>query len=276
MTQKVAKLKGTEDAKDEKGQGRTVQSLERAFAIIEKIARSEHPLSLADISKAVGLHTSTTFHLLRTLCLIGCIRQDADRKYRIGPYIYGLAAGALTEINLVGDSLVRLEWLANETGETTHLAVMAANQAVIIARSEGTSSIRFTERVGSIRPAYSTAIGKVLLAHMSDARIEEYIRKTEFTPYTSKTIVDPERLWAEIQEIRRSGAAYDDCEFNAEIRCIAAPVWSYTGNVVAAIGASGPLWRVTLQQLPEIAKKVIEAGQELSRDLGYIGSEKPK
>ncbi len=260
----------------EKGQVRTVQSIERGFAIIELIAHSDQPLTLAEISKAIGLHTSTTFHLLRTLCVLGPIKQDPDKKYRIGPYIYGLAAGALTEANLVADALPHLEWLASNTGETTHIAVMANNTAVILARHEGKASVRFSERIGAQRPAYCTAIGKVLLSQLPDKQIEEYLGKTPLERITDSTITNPERLWAEFREARSNGAAYDDREFNTEIRCIAAPVRSYTGRVVAALGLSGPIWRVTLQQLPELTQKVIKAADMLSADLGYDASKSSK
>lgn len=257
------------DAGSEKAQVRTVQSIERGFAIIELIAHSDRPLTLAEISKAIGLHTSTTFHLLRTLCVLGPIKQDPDKKYRIGAYIYGLAAGALTEANLVADALPHLEWLAAETGETTHIAVMANNAAVILARHEGKASVRFTERIGAQRPAYCTAIGKVLLSQLSDKQIEDYIAKTAMERITESTNTNPERLRAELREARANGAAYDDREFNAEIRCIAAPVRNYTGRVIAALGLSGPVWRVTLQHLPELTKKAIKAADMLSADLGY-------
>lgn len=261
-------MKGPADSAD-KAQVRTVQSIERGFAIIDLIARADHALTLAEISKAIGLHTSTTFHLLRTLCVIGPVKQDADKKYRIGPYIYGLAAGAATEANLVADAMPHLEWLANETGETTHIAVMANDMAVILARHEGKATVRLSERVGAQRPAYCTAIGKTLLAQLSDKDIEAYLKRTKLVTITESTITSPERLMADLKEARRAGAAYDDREFNGELRCIAAPVRNYTGKVIAALGLSGPLWRVSLQQLPELTQKVIAAGNRLSSELGF-------
>lgn len=268
-------IKGAADSA-EKNQVRTVQSIERGFAIIDLIARADHALTLAEISKAIGLHTSTTFHLLRTLCVIGPVKQDADKKYRIGPYIYGLAAGAATEANLVADAMPHLEWLANETGETTHIAVMANDMVVILARHEGKATVRLSERVGAQRPAYCTAIGKALLSQLPDKQIEAYLKRTTLAPITDSTITSPERLVADIQEARRTGAAYDDREFNAELRCIAAPVRNYTGKTIAALGLSGPLWRVSLQQLPDLTQKVAAAANRLSAELGYPESKAGK
>lgn len=81
--------------------GRTVQSLERAFSILESIAGSNQPMSLANLSRAIGLHTSTAFHLIKTLIVLGYVIQDEAKRYRIGPRLFMQAAGAFNEVELV-------------------------------------------------------------------------------------------------------------------------------------------------------------------------------
>ncbi len=268
----VREIEVDEASAGDKGQIRTVQSIERAFLIIGTIAKSSEPPTLAEISKAIGLHTSTTFHLLKTLCHVGALKQDSDKSYRIGSYIYGLAAGAMTEINLVNDALPQLHWLASETGETSHVAVMADNEVVILNRVEGKSPIKFSERVGSIRPAYCTAVGRALLAHLSEARFSEYMANTKFTRFTENTATSKDKIRTEIATVRAAGVAVEHCEFNSEIRCIAAPVRSFTGSVIAAIGISGPVWRVSTDDVESYKKQVLVAAQKLSEELGYTGS----
>ena len=95
-----------------------MQSLERAFAILEAIAGSKQPMSLAELSRATGLHTSTTFHLIKTLIVLGYVCQDDSRRYRIGPRLFMQAAGAFNEIELVNLATPHLQRLAEETGET--------------------------------------------------------------------------------------------------------------------------------------------------------------
>jgi DNA-binding IclR family transcriptional regulator len=133
--------------------GRTVQSLERAFAILEAIAGSDQPLSLAELSRTTGLHTSTAFHLIKTLIVLGYIRQEDTKRYRIGPRLFMQAAGASTEVELVNLATPHLKRLADETGETAHLAVRADTGIAVIAKVEARSSIRTSERLGIIRPA---------------------------------------------------------------------------------------------------------------------------
>ena len=102
---------------------RTVQSLERAFSILEAIAGSSQPMSLADLSRSTGLHTSTAFHLIKTLIVLGYVVQDEAKRYRIGPRLFMQAAGAFNEVELVNLAMPHLKRLAKETGETTHLAI---------------------------------------------------------------------------------------------------------------------------------------------------------
>lgn len=249
-------------------QTRTIQSLERAFSIIDVVSRSPNPLSLSEVSGAVKLHPSTAFHLLRTLCSVGALSQEADKRYRIGAYIYGLAAGAMSERNLISNTRPELEKLAKQTGETAHIAVMSKENAVILNRVEGSSPVAFAERIGSLRPAYCTAIGRVLLAQKSDAAIEVYLGKTPLTAMTSHTQVRPEQIQAEIEKVRQLGYAYEDQELNPEIRCVAAPVYGFTGEAVMAIGISAPTYRLLDEKIKSMADEVKRAAENLSQVFG--------
>jgi DNA-binding IclR family transcriptional regulator len=249
--------------------GRTVQSLERAFALLEAIAGSDQALSLADLSRATGLHTSTAFHLIKTLILLGYIRQEDTKRYRIGPRLFMQAAGASTEIGLVNLATPHLKRLADETGETAHLAVRADTGIAVIAKVEARSSIRTSERLGIIRPAHCTAIGKVLLADLPNQELEAYLRTGTFEAFTPKTITERASIREEVRRIASSGVAYDDAEFSHELRCVAAPVRNYTRQTVAALGISGPVWRVTLQEMRRFGARVGSVAADLSRDLGF-------
>jgi DNA-binding IclR family transcriptional regulator len=248
---------------------RTVQSLERAFSILEAIAGSNQPMSLAELSRATGLHTSTTFHLIKTLIVLGYVIQDEAKRYRIGPRLFMQAAGAFNEVELVNLAMPHLQRLAEETGETTHLAVKADSGIAVIAKVDARSSIRSSERVGIVRPAYCTAIGKVLLSALSIEDLDAYLRRGPYEAYTPKTITTPAALREEIKRVAATGTAYDDAEFNHELRCIAAPVRNFTQQTIAAFGISGPVWRVTLKDMQRLSTRVASIAADLSRDLGF-------
>src|SRR6202012_2744731 len=264
------------DDEAEERQRAGVQSLGRAFAILEEIARHREGIGLAELSKLVGLHNSTTFHLAKTMVSLGYIRQERDSKrYRVGRPLFALAASALDEIEMVNLATPILEDLSRETGESGHFAVRMCDAVIVIARTSGAGAFQLTDRVGVVRPAHCTALGKIILASLRPDQLKRFLERVELKPSTKKSITDPAVLLKEIAEIRRSAIAFDDGEFNAEVRCVAVPVYNFTGDVVGALGISGPIWRMTDQVLQSRAKIVKAAANRLSGEFGAHSFAKP-
>jgi IclR family KDG regulon transcriptional repressor len=246
-----------------------VQSIGRAFAILEEVARNRDGIALADLSKRVGLHNSTTFHLVKTMVSLGYIRQIKESKrYRIGRPLFALAARALDEMEMVSMATPVLDDLSRETGESSHFASRMSDAVVVMARTPGPGAFQLTDRVGVVRPAYCTALGKVILAALRPDQLDRYLDRIELKALTSKTITSPQRLRRELQDVRRAGIAFDDGEFNNEVRCAAMPVYDFSGQVVGAIGISGPVWRLSIQALQNKARDLSEAAKQLSEAFG--------
>jgi IclR family transcriptional regulator, KDG regulon repressor len=246
-----------------------VQSIGRAFAILEEVARNRDGIALADLSKRVGLHNSTTFHLVKTMVSLGYIRQIKESKrYRIGRPLFALAASALDEMEMVSMATPVLDDLSRETGESSHFASRMSDAVVVMARTPGPGAFQLTDRVGVVRPAYCTALGKVILAALRPDQLDRYLERIELKALTSKTITSPQRLRRELQDVRRAGIAFDDGEFNNEVRCAAMPVYDFSGQVVGAIGISGPVWRLSIQALQNKARDLSEAAKQLSDAFG--------
>jgi IclR family transcriptional regulator, KDG regulon repressor len=253
-----------------------VQSLGRAFSILEEVARHRDGIGLADLSKLVGLHNSTTFHLAKTLVSLGYLRQEKDSKrYRIGRPLFALAASALDEIEMVNVATPILEDMSRETGETGHFAVRMGDAVVVIARTAGPGAFQLTDRVGVVRPAHCTALGKIILASLRPDQLTRFLERVELKPSTPKSITEAPVLLREIAEIRRTGISFDDGEYNAEVRCIAVPVMDFTGQTIGALGISGPVWRMTNQALQTHAKAVRATANRLSVEFGSKGLAKP-
>jgi len=261
-----------DDAEDRQRVG--VQSLGRAFAILEEVARHREGIGLADLSKLVGLHNSTTFHLAKTMVSLGYIRQEKDSKrYRIGRPLFALAASALDEIEMVNVAKPVLEELSRETGESSHFSVRMGDAVVVIARTGGPGAFQLADRVGVVRPAHCTALGKVMLASLTDDQLNRFLQRVELKPSTEKSITEIPALLREIAEVRRTGVAYDDGEFNLEVRCIAVPVKDFTGQIIGALGISGPIWRQSNQAQQAKAKMLQAAASRLSAAFGAKGAE---
>jgi DNA-binding IclR family transcriptional regulator len=263
----TAPLEAFEEREDRQRGG--VQSIARAFAILEEVARDREGVALADLSKRVGLHNSTTFHLVKTMVSLGYIRQMKDTKrYRIGRPLFALAAGALDEMEMVSMARPVLQQLSLDSGESSHFAVPMNNSVVVVARTDGPSAFQLTERIGIVRPAYCTALGKIILAALSPDQLDRYLKRTELKPLTERTITDPKMFLREIEEVRRAEIAFDDGEFDAEVRCAAIAVRDFTGRTVGAIGISGPVWRLSIQSLQNRTRNLKEAAECLSAAFG--------
>jgi DNA-binding IclR family transcriptional regulator len=249
-----------------------VQSLGRAFAILEEVARNRDGIGLAELSKRVGLHNSTAFHLVKTLVTLGYVRQLKDSKrYRIGRPLFALAASALDEVEMMSVATPILEDLSRETGEAAHFSVRMGDAVVVLARTTGPGAFQLTDRVGVVRPAHCTALGKIMLAALAPDQFERFVQRTEFKAYTPKSITSAEALRREIAVIRRTGMAIDDGEFDAELRCAALPVRDFSGEVIGALGISGPVWRLSIEALQKRARKAAAAAETLSAEFGYSG-----
>ena len=119
-----------------------------------------------------------------------------------------------------------------------------------------------------MRPAHCTALGKMILASLRPDQLQRFLQRVELKPSTEKSITEVAALLREIEDIRRSGIAFDDGEFNAEVRCVAVPVKDFTGQTIGALGISGPIWRMTDQVLQSRAKLVQAAADRLSAEFG--------
>src|SRR5262249_13589347 len=165
------------------------------------------------------------------------------RRYRVGRPLFALAASALDEIEMVNLAKPVLEDLSHETGESSHFSVRMGDAVVVIARTGGPGAFQLADRVGVVRPAHCTALGKVMLASLNDEQLRRFLERADLKASTEKSITKIPLLLREIAEVRHAGVASDEGEFNSEVRCLAVPVYDFTRQVVGAIGISGPIWR---------------------------------
>jgi IclR family transcriptional regulator, KDG regulon repressor len=139
-------------------------------------------------------------------------------------------------------------------------------------RTAGPGAFQMVDRVGVVRPAHCTALGKVILAALRPEQLDRFLDRVELKAHTPKSIVERGQLTAQIEEIRASGIGFDDGEFDPEVRCVAVPVRDFTGHVVGAIGISGPIWRLSIQALQGRARAVEAAAERLSAEFGAPAS----
>lgn len=245
-------------------------ALERGIRILDVLA-DKGRLPLAQVAELIQLNLSTAHHLVKTLEGLGYVSQSRDRTWNLSGRVFQLAAAAWNGDDLAALGSATVTALGRETGEATQLAVFDRRHVIVVCKFDGDGPERLFERLGAPRPAYCTALGKVLLAHQDPSIVDAYLASTELKPFTPKTITSQARLRDELRRIRRSSVAVDDEEFSHGIRCIAAPVFNFSNGVAAALGMFGPTWRFSTRQMAARARVVTRYAQKLSKELGYQG-----
>lgn len=250
-------------------QSETIQSVDRAVAILERLAECGGSASLSDVARDLNLNRSTVHGLLSTMRHRDIVAQDADGHYALGIKLFELGTVAVSRLDLRTVAGPLLQQLVDEFQETVHLVVGDGLDVVYIDKRESQRSMRIVSQVGHRLPAYCSAVGKAMLAHKSPEELEELLAGEELEPLTRNTITDKEQLKEHLRKIRERGYALDDEEIFEGLRCVAAPIRDHTGQVVAALSVAGPSVRLRPTRINDIVPAVIEAGREVSYQLGY-------
>jgi DNA-binding IclR family transcriptional regulator len=244
----------------------TIAVLDRALMVLRQLATRPDGYSLPDLTADLGMSKSTTRRFLQTLCKQGFADFDAERqRYTLGMLILGLSTGLAQQNVLAVAVHPALEALQQRTGETAALWLRMRFFALCLSSIESPLFVRTVSPIGRSIPLYAGAHGKMLLAGMDAAEMDDYLRITELTPLTPATLVDPEQLIAAVVRIRREGHAVSHGEVNADVTGVAAPVLDPTGRIIACLSVTAPSHRVDDVALSELVDAVKDAAVDATR-----------
>ncbi|GAA3992347.1 IclR family transcriptional regulator [Streptomyces sp. NBC_01352] len=254
--------------KNGRGAASAVQSVDRAVSVLEILARHGEA-GVTEIADELDVHKSTAFRLLGVLENRGLVAQAKDRgKYYLGAGVLRLAGAAAVRLDISQEGVPVCREVADELGETVNIAVLDDDAAVNIMQARGTASVTAQNWLGRRTPLHATSSGKVLLAHMPPT-LREGLLARSLPRFTERTITGASVLRSELAAVVEQGYGIAVEELELGLAAVAAPIRSHDGKVIAAISVSGPVYRLTSDQLPELAKRAVEAGAELSRRMGY-------
>lgn len=247
-----------------------VQSLDRALNIIEKLIEVQEGLGVTELSNSLGLHKSTVYRLLATLNYRGYVKKDSENnRYKVGMKLLEVGSGALENLELRKEVKPYLQQIKKETGETVHLGILDDYEVIYIDKEETLATIRMHSKIGKRVPAHCTSLGKVFLAFSSPDLVEDMIRIKGLKKYTEDTITDQNEFKKHLQEVKDRGYAVDDQEMEEGIRCIAGPIFDYSGQIIAAFSISGPATRITEERMPDLFSIVKRYSDKISTSFGY-------
>jgi len=250
---------------------RLIQSVDRALAIVEAMARSQHGMPLKELSARTALNISTCHHLLATLQRRGYVVQDRRTKeYSLGNKVFELSDARERQLDLVAVAKPFMHSISRLTGEAIHLAVVEAGQLATLVKIEATHAVRVdAARVGKSNAGHAAANGKAILAHLPEQELDDLIANVGLTRFTANTIRSRDELERELVRIRSQGFAEDHEEFQPGVLCFGAPVFNHEARVVAALSCSLPTMRSSKELSQRLRRLVIEGGRNISRELGY-------
>lgn len=245
-----------------------IPNLRNACRVL-KLLRS-HPggLKVADLARDLGVPVTTTMRITATLQIEGLV-QKSDGRYCLGPVLIHLGNAALAGTDIRKIALPILQNLTAETDETSHLAIPCNDRSLIIAVQDSPHPLRAAAAAGFMTDLHSSSTGKVFLAYLHGARLAEFLATESPFRHTAHTLTKRAELEKEIALIRKQGYSVDDEECHIGVRCVAAPIFSSNGSVVAAIGMTASAARLPHKLVPAVAAKVRAAASEVSQLLGH-------
>jgi IclR family KDG regulon transcriptional repressor len=249
-----------------------VKSLTKAFALLDTLGRYDAGAGIAVLSKELKIGKSTVHRLLATLREFDLVWFDPGTStYALGSRILRWSDLLMRQNLLIRHGAPVLRDLVQVSHETANIAVLQGTDVVFMDRFESSQKLRMTEAVGSRCPAHCTALGKSLLAAMSQDEFNAlYSGSESLKPMTPNSITTKERLWEHLQKVRQDGVAYDFEENVVGGVCLGTIVRNHTGKPIAALSISLPTQRLRGEILITLKDHLQKAAIRLSSELGYV------
>ncbi|MBI3668008.1 MAG: IclR family transcriptional regulator [Acidobacteria bacterium] len=233
---------------------------EKVFGILAAFSQNpQHPISLEEITQSVNLAKTTVHRLLYSMKKLGYVEQSLDTGlYMLSQKFFELGRAGLPYQRVVTVARPLLENLRLRCGESVHIAVLEKGLITFIAVVESPNPYRCAAIPGEVSYAHSTAVGKCLLASLSEEEVENVIREHGLPKLARNTITSGTQLLDELRRVRDEGVSTNIEENIDGVICVAAPIRDNTGVPIAALSVSGPAIRmeVILAGVKEEVKRV--------------------
>lgn len=257
--------------KDDKIKAQGNQSSVKLLKVFEHLILKREPQRLLDIARDLGMNSSTALRFLATLVNEGYVDQNEETlKYFPTYKICALASNVNNYVDIRTIARPYIEQLAKIFGESVCMAVEENMKSVYIeVIRESNQSLMMVQSVGNAVPMHCTGNGKVLLLNYSEEDLDKLIRVEGLARYTENTFTSKWQLMEELKRIRERGYAYDQEERELGVRCVAFPIYNYTGKVVAGLSVTGPKNRLTDEMIAKRLDDFRRISLEISKKLGH-------
>lgn len=247
------------------------QSVEKAMAIIEYMAKCGKPMKLFEMSNELGINQSTLLRFLLTLENNGYVAQEMDTsRYFLTMKLCKVANMISGTVRISDIVLPHIRKISETLNQSVSCAIEKDGVIVYVETVRGPQEIlSSTRRIGSISPMHCTDIGKLILSDKKEKEIDEILLKSGMTAYTENTLTTKQQLFQELNIIRSQGYAIDNEECEMGAKSVAVPIRDYTGRIIAGISVTGFVFNITTDFIIENIDYLISEANEVSLKLGY-------
>ncbi|HEV7274877.1 MAG TPA: IclR family transcriptional regulator [Devosiaceae bacterium] len=240
----------------------SIRAVDRAFDILDLLARSEGGASLMDISESIGLPKSSVFRYLSTLERRGHVIRDSEEVFRLGAGRNSMRPRDVARLG--GAAVLRMQELCRRFDETINLGTLDGHRVAYLEVVESPKAMRFAATRGGSDPIHSSALGKAIAATLADNEVRGILSVEGMTRMTDRTITTPGEFLQELSEVRGRGYSIDDGENEDGGRCVAVSL-PYPPR--AALSLSAPEARLPREQLPEVAATLRRAAEDIAQEV---------
>jgi len=246
-----------------------IRTLENTFTIVRELERDESK-GVSELANRTDLTKGTIHNHLSTLNQYGYVVNE-DGQYRLGMRFFEVGQTVVQRKQVREIARPDLEELAEETGEMANLMVEEQGRGIYVDIVRSESAVNIDTRVGSVQHLHACALGKAILAHLPDHRVEDILDQHDLAKETDNTVTDREQLLDELESVRDRGVAFDGEERAKGIRCVAAPILANDGSVIGAISVSGPARRMKSDRMRnEVAELVKDTANVIQVNYSYL------
>jgi IclR family acetate operon transcriptional repressor len=249
----------------------TIAALERGLSILEELAEAPG-MALTELAARLSVPKGSIHRHLAVLERHGYVTRSPDTKrYALGPRLIHLGYSARGQLKLGTTAEPLMVELRDQFNETVHLAVFDGDQVTHVHAVVSRHPLKMDAAVGEPALAHVSALGKALMAWGPPGRVGEVVAHRGLPRFTQNTLVTQPALEADLEVSRERGFTLDNEESAVGLRCVGAPVWGASGDVVAALSLSAPSQRLPLEAVGTVAPAVQQTANAISRELGWRG-----
>ncbi len=240
-----------------------IPNLQNACRAMKLLGGVAEGMTVAEACRELEIPQTTALRIFSTLEEEGFV-EKSGRRYRLGGALTQLQIQRNDHFDLVACAKPAMMNLAEMVDETAHIAIPSGFKTLIVGVCDSPHPVRATSKPGTLAESHCSAAGKIFINALFADRLDELAEEAPLNARTSKTIVSLPELEAELRTVQKQGYAVDDEEFYDGVRCLAAPVFDKQGKVIASVGITAGTQRFTRKRIPEVARLVIAAAEEIS------------